>query len=189
MIVRREDRAMSREFGLEIIDKASYGTLCLADEEGLPYGVPLSLARDGEKLYFHSAKAGKKVDLIKDGSQIAVVFVGEHQVPSVMDSEQVRKASESPKTFHLLTSKIFTTEFESAMVHGIIRRLTDEEQKIRGLRVICEKFTPQWMEYFEEAIASGLKVTDVYEIRIIDLTAKRKKFDASGEEMKWQRMS
>lgn len=188
MKVRREDRAMSREFGLEIIDQATYGTLCLVDEEGVAYGVPLSLARDNDRLYFHSAKAGKKVDLIKDLSEVHLSFVGRHQVPSVMSVEEVEQAASSPKTFGVLTSKLFTTEFESAMVRGTIRCLTTEQEKIYGLRVICEKFTPQWMAYFDRAIESGLKVTNIYEIKIVEVTAKRKKFDENGEEMKWQRM-
>lgn len=56
--MRRKDREMSSEFGLKVIDKSRYGILSTVDEE-LPYGIPLSIVRDDNTLYFHSAKQGK----------------------------------------------------------------------------------------------------------------------------------
>ncbi len=186
--MRRKDREMDRSFGLEVIDRAQYGVLNLVDEDGKAYGVPLSIARDGEVLYFHSAKSGKKVDLIKDGSQVHLTFVGKSQVPDLITPEEVARLVELKEGYNVLTTKLFTTEFESAMVTGTIRSVESQEEKTRGLRVICEKYTPQWMQYFERALNDGLKVTAIYAIDIGEVTAKRKKFDANGEEMKWQRM-
>lgn len=184
--MRRKDREMDQEFGLAVIDKASFGTLGLVGED-CAYTIPLSIAREGEHLFFHSAKAGKKVDLLQQAEKVSVVFVGEHQVPQVMTKEEADKAISSPETFGELTRKIFTTEYESAMVVGSIVKLEDKEDKIHGLEVICQKFTPQWMTYFLQAIESGLERTDVYRITIEEITSKRKKFDAFGEEMKWMR--
>jgi len=45
------------------------------------------------------------------------------------------------------------------------------------------------MHYFPQATRSGLGITAVYAVDITHLTAKRKKFDALGDEMKWQRMA
>lgn len=185
--MRRKDREMGEEFALQVIDKARFGVMSLVDDREA-YGIPLSIARIGKKLYFHSAKAGKKVDLIPKNPKVHISFVGEHHVPTVFDKNAVEEMTSEPEKFAQLTSKIFTTEFESAMVLGFIQKLENDDEKIKGLRAICEKFTPQWMAYFDKAIASGLKVTDVYVIDIEELTAKRKKFDAFGEEMKWQRM-
>ena len=44
------------------------------------------------------------------------------------------------------------------------------------------------MENFEDAIAKSLDRTAVWKIRIENLTGKRKKYDKSGEEMKFGRM-
>ncbi len=187
--MRRKDREMDKAFGLTVIDKASYGILSLPDGEGMAYGIPLSIAREGDTLYFHAAKSGKKTALITDGALVHITFVGDCQVPSVMTASEADDAAKNPETFGLLTSKLFTTEFESAMVRGPVRLLQSDEEKIRGLRAIAQKFTPQWMPYFPQAIESGLKITAVYAVHIQDITAKRKKFDAQGQEMKFQRMA
>jgi hypothetical protein len=44
------------------------------------------------------------------------------------------------------------------------------------------------MPYFEAAAESGMSRTVVIRIDIETLTAKRKKYDADGVEMKWGRM-
>ena len=185
--MRRKDREMPRDFGLAIIDKASYGVLSLADPSGSAYGVPLSFARENNTLYFHAAQSGRKKQMLHDGAKVHVVFVGEVQAPTTTTEEQAQKAAQSPHTFGLLTSKLFTTEFESAMVEGIIRKVSDPAGKTRGLQLICQKYAPEWMQYFAQAAADGMQKTDVYAIEMVTLTAKRKKFDAQGEEMKWQR--
>lgn len=56
------------------------------------------------------------------------------------------------------------------------------------MKLICEKYTPTKMDYFDLAIKAGLKRTNVYKIEIEEVKAKRKKYDINGEEMKWGRM-
>lgn len=98
----------NREFGIKVIDKAQYG-------------LPLSVVRNGNLLYFYSAKEGK-------------------------------------------------------------------DEKIKAMRSICEKYTPDKMKYFDSAINAGLNRTNVYKMKIENITAKRKKYDSQGVEMKWARM-
>ena len=187
--MRRKDREMDREFGLQVIDRAAYGVLSIVDSDGSAYGVPLSLAREGDVLYFHAAQSGKKTDLLRDGAQAHVVFVGPTRIPNVMTQQEAADAAKTPAKFGDLTSKLFTTEFESAMVLGTIRQLVSDGEKTHGLWVIAQKFTPQWMPYFPQAVESGLAITAVYAIDITQVTAKRKKFDPTGQEMKWQRQA
>lgn len=178
---------MSRVFGQVVIDRAPFGVLSVLEPDGQPYGLPLSIAREGDTLYFHSATGGKKTALLPNGAPVHVVFVGEVRVPAVMTREEAEEAAKDPARFGELTSKLFTTEFESAMVRGRVRLLKTDEEKTRGLQIISQKFTPQWMPYFPRAIESGLKHTAVYAVDIDEITAKRKKYDAAGAEMKWQR--
>ncbi|HQE06252.1 MAG: hypothetical protein WBJ82_11005 [Tepidanaerobacteraceae bacterium] len=44
------------------------------------------------------------------------------------------------------------------------------------------------MDYFPLAIKVGFDKANIYAIDIQEITAKRKKFDAKGEELKWGRM-
>ena len=54
--MRKESRAMDREWALEVMHKAPYIAVSFIDEDGKPYGLPLSLASDDDvNWYFHGA--------------------------------------------------------------------------------------------------------------------------------------
>ena len=87
-------------------------------------------------------------------------------------------------------SKVFTTEFSSAIVTGRVESIdyADKADEFRlAMRAVCEKYTPDKMDFFDSALDFSLKRLAVFSISIDSITAKRKKFDADGEEMKWQR--
>ena len=44
--------------------RGTSGVLALSGDDGYPYAVPISYIYDGEKLYFHSARQGHKLDAI-----------------------------------------------------------------------------------------------------------------------------
>lgn len=54
--MRRSDRERDAAFALEVLDKAPFVTVSMTREDGTLYGLPLSLARTGDKtFYFHCA--------------------------------------------------------------------------------------------------------------------------------------
>ena len=54
--MRKESRAMDSQWALEVMHKAPYITVSFIDEDGKPYGLPLSLASDDDvNWYFHGA--------------------------------------------------------------------------------------------------------------------------------------
>ena len=59
---------MSYEDARAILTGGVYGILATAGEDGLPYGVPLTYAVQGNRLYFHGAGHGQKLKNI--GEQI-----------------------------------------------------------------------------------------------------------------------
>lgn len=186
--MRRKDREMSSEFGIEVIDGAKYGVVSMIDEDNEPYGIPLSIVREGNTLYFHSAIDGKKVRIFEKNSRVSVAFVGETKIPEIYTNEELDEIAKDEAKAILLVSNVFSTEYESAIAKGRIRLVEDEEEKIRAMRLICEKYTPTKMDYFHMAVKSGLEKTNMYGIEIEEVTAKRKKYDINGEEMKWGRM-
>lgn len=186
--MRRKDREMSVEFGLEVIDRSEFGVLSLVDLQGEVYSVPLSIARDGMQLYFHSARSGLKNTILEEGKKVRVVFVSDVRVPELYENSQLDQILAEEQGIEMLGSKVFTTEFASAIVTGKIAIVESNEGKLHGLRVICQKLVPGKMAYFEAAAQGALAITAIYRIDIEEITAKRKKFDANGEEMKFQRM-
>lgn len=186
--MRRKDREMNREFGIEVIDKSTYGVVSMIDEDNKPYGIPLSIVRDEDSLYFHSAMAGRKVKILEKNPNVSVAFVGEVKVPENYTKEELDEIVKDKSKAVLLISSVFTTEYESAVVKGKVQLVEDEEEKIKAMKLICEKYTWTKMDYFDMAIKAGLKRTNVYKIEIKEIKSKRKKYDTHGEEMKWGRM-
>ncbi len=169
--MRRADREMDAAFAMEVFDKAPYITVSFTLPNGKPYGVPLSLARTDEKtFYFHGAMEGRKLDCIAANPNVALSAVTKC-APMV-----------GPK------DNSFTLQYKSAMAVGVAEVVTDRQEKINGLRAICERFLPHHMDVFDEAIARSLDRTAVVRITLSDPpTGKRKQYDNHGEEMKWGR--
>jgi len=83
----------------------------------------------------------------------------------------------------------FTLQFKSAIAFGKAEIVTDEAEKIHGLRLICERFLPQHMDAFDQSIARSLSRTAVVRITLPEPpTGKRKQYDKEGVEMKYGRM-
>ena len=164
--MRRHDREMPREFAIEVVDKCEYAVLAMLDPDGAPYCVPLSIVRMGERIYFHSARDGFKLDCLKASPRVCISCVGD-----------TCRAKDK-----------FTTEFESAIVRGTAEVVTDDAERIAALRALCERHTPSNMAQFDAAIERSLARTLVVSVSIESITAKRKKYDKNGEEMKFARM-
>lgn len=187
--MRRNDREMNTEFAKQVIDRSRYGVLSIIDNgNSTPYSIPLSIVRDDDFLYFHSAREGTKVDLFLANNQVKIVFVGEVHVPNLFTTSQLDEMIKDEEKTVQLISSVFTTEFESAIVNGKIQEVLDTDEKIHALKLICRKYTPDKMTYFQHAIKSGEKYTRVYCITMDEVKAKRKKYDSEGNEMKWGRL-
>ena len=64
---------MDSQWALEVMHKAPYITVSFIDEDGKPYGLPLSLASDDDvNWYFHGALEGKKLEAIKTHPEVCL---------------------------------------------------------------------------------------------------------------------
>lgn len=159
--MRRKDREMPEAFAWEVAGKCEWAALGLIDPSGKPYVLPVSIACEDRHLYFHSAQSGFKVECLRSHAQVCVSCVGDT---------------------HRLTDA-FTTEFESAILRGTAVEVTDEQEKIHGLRLLCQRHTPANMDHFDEAISRSLSRTAVWRIDVAEITGKR-----NGKEKKVGRM-
>ena len=154
------------------MDKAPYITVGMTGADGMPYCVPLSLARrDEQTFYFHCATEGKKLDILQTNPQVCLTAVSKCK-PTV-----------GPK------DDSFTLEYKSAMALGKAEIVTDDNEKREALRAICQRFLPKHMEAFEAAVERSMKRTAVVRITLTEPpVGKRKQYDANGDEMKYGRM-
>ena len=75
--MRRKDREMPPEFALTVADKCEYAVISMTDISGEPYCVPVTIARDGNAVYFHSAKEGQKITALRANPGICMACVGD----------------------------------------------------------------------------------------------------------------
>jgi protein CrcB len=152
--MRRKDREMDKDFAYSVIDKAVFGTLATVNKDGTPYCIPVSIARKDDKIYFHSAKSGTKIDNIKRNPTVCMSFVGNVHVPEELNDGSKQDNTDSTKVFDTR----FTTEFESAVVFGTISIVEDKNEKVMGLRLISEKYvvSPYWRLLVTVGFVGGL---------------------------------
>ena len=146
--MRRSDRATTPEKAWEILENADYMTLSMMGAEGVPYGVTLSFARVGERLYFHCANEGYKLDSLRKNPAVCVNAVAQQRI----------KAEE------------FTVAFESAVAFGTAHEVTEQAQRVEGLLAICKKYAPE-NPGAGEYVAMDPEVS-VWRIDVTDISGK-----------------
>jgi uncharacterized protein len=159
--LRRKDREIT-DFG-EIVEVMKRCTVCHVAFRGdeYPYVVPMNFGMtvdDGQIcLYFHSAKVGKKHELIQRNNRVAFVMEDAHSIVT----GPVVGACES------------TMEFESVMGTGTLEYVREAE-KVGALNVILDHYDVKEGESFHfhnEVVPS----VAVLKLAVRDLSAKKRK--------------
>ena len=149
--MRKASRQISEEEAYEVLTKAPYVTVSMTREDGTPYGVPLSLVRgEGSTFYFHCADEGEKMDCLRYNPVVSLSAVS--KCTPAFEVEKVN----------------FTEHYRSAIAVGKCDRVEDREEKIKALRLLCERFLPKYMDYFDEAIARSLDRTTIIRITLTE---------------------
>ena len=153
--MRRKDRLLCDDDCRKLLDVAQYGVMASVSPDGQPYGVPLSFVYKDDKIYFHCAKDGCKIDNIRANDRVSFTCVGQ------------------PKPAY--EHKNFTTYFESVIAFGHISLVTGQDERYMAMRELCRKYLPDYMEHFEEAMQHSASRTDVYAIIPERVTGKAKR--------------
>jgi predicted GIY-YIG superfamily endonuclease/nitroimidazol reductase NimA-like FMN-containing flavoprotein (pyridoxamine 5'-phosphate oxidase superfamily) len=151
--MRRKDRQMPAEFAWEVVDKCEYAFLAMIAEDGVPYGLPVTIVRTGETVYFHSAMEGRKIRSLRKSPRVCLTCVGDTEI----------------------LQEQYTTLYESAVAFGTAEEVTDAEEKKEALRRLCLRHTPDHMEGFADAIQRSLARTAVWKIRVEEISGKAKR--------------
>ncbi len=133
--MRRCKQQISQEECIEILKSQPRGILSVLGEDGYPYGVPLTHWYDEEsgKIYFHGAKAGHKIDAIKNCDKVSFC----------VHDEGYREGDDWP--LHI----------RSVIVFGRIRFVEDSETMTGVCTNLCHKFTDD-EAYIEKELSQFL---------------------------------
>lgn len=150
--MRRKKQRLSKEECDRILYNGTSGVLALHGDDGYPYAVPVSYVYDGEKLLFHSAKNGHKIDAIIKNA--AASFC-------VIDQDQI-------------VPEEYTTYFRSIIAFGRIRILEDDTEKRSAIEKLAVKYAPDdTAENRNNAIDREWKLLCMMEMEIEHLTGKQ----------------
>ena len=149
--MRRFKQQISDEKCRKILKEEKRGVLSMIGENGYPYGIPMDhwYSEEDDKLYFHSAKTGHKLDAIAACEKVSYC---------VMD-EGFQKEGE------------WALNISSVVVFGRMKVVEDEEKKREICINLCRKFTDD-EDYLQRELAGALPRVNCLELEIEHMTGK-----------------
>jgi nitroimidazol reductase NimA-like FMN-containing flavoprotein (pyridoxamine 5'-phosphate oxidase superfamily) len=148
--VRRRDRSVSESDARAILARAEYGVLATVGEDGWPYAVPLNHVLAADVLYLHCAVEGHKLANLAHEERVSYCAVASaHVMPAML-----------------------STLYESAVVFGRARLVTDAAEKRRALQLLIARFGGDPGAQLEEALRKWDARTAVIRIEVERITGK-----------------
>lgn len=148
---RKEKEVCSREVMEKLLDSAQIIRIGLIDG-GEPYIVPMLFGYRAGSIYMHSAREGRKIDIIKKGGMVC------------FEVEEAGEVTEKD------TPCKWTLDYVSVVGWGEARIIEDREEMRKGLDVIMLHYggKPPF-EYSESSLTKML----VIRVDIASMTCKR----------------
>lgn len=119
--MRRKRQLLSEKESIAVLVNGTSGVLSLLGDDGYPYGVPISYVYADNKIFFHSAKAGHKIDAIRTYNKASFC---------VIDQDNI-------------VPEEYTTYFRSVIVFGKLRILADEKELREAIEKLAIKYHPK----------------------------------------------
>lgn len=116
--MRRKNQQLSVAESEAILNSCTSGVLAVSGDEGYPYAVPLSYVYSDNKLYFHCARSGHKLDAVQNCSKASFCVIAKDDI---------------------LPEK-YTTLFKSVIVFGKIRILKTAEEMEAPIKILTRKY-------------------------------------------------
>ena len=155
--MRRKDREVNDINGIEEIVKSCKTCHVAMVDDGMPYVIPLSFGYeindDVLTLYFHSAKEGRKIDILQKNNSVCFEMCNEGEAIY---------AKETP-----CNSGYY---YSSVIGNGKVEFITDMNEKIKALSLLMKHQTGADVAFNEEQADTVC----VYKIASNDFSGKKK---------------
>ena len=127
--MRRFKQELSKEECIEILKSEPRGVLSMIGDDGYPYGIPMThwYCEEDEKIYFHGAKEGHKLDAIRKCDKVSFCVY----------DKGYRREDE------------WSLNIRSVVVFGRMNIVSDDEKVIEVCSNLCRKFMDD-EEYIEQ---------------------------------------
>ena len=149
--IRKQKNALSLDAAKQLLRTARRGVLAVNGDNGYPYAIPINYFYDEaqEKIYFHGASAGHKVDALKVCDKVCFTVCG---------TESIREEAWAPF-------------MQSAVVFGRCRLPESSPETLALLKRFAMKYYPN-EQLAEEEIAAAGKAVQMFVIEIEHLSGK-----------------
>lgn len=149
--IRKKKNEISSDAAKELLRCSRRGVLAVNGDNNYPYAIPVNYLYDEEaqKIYFHGAKAGHKVDSLKACDKVCF---------TVISQEIVKEEPWAPF-------------LQSVVVFGRCHLVENQEDCIRLVKKFAMKYYPDEKLVDEEVKISG-KAVQMFEIEIEHFSGK-----------------
>ncbi|MEG6523315.1 pyridoxamine 5'-phosphate oxidase family protein [Desulfotomaculum sp. 1211_IL3151] len=147
--LRRGKQLLSMEDTVAVMDRCTNGVLACLGDEGFPYAVPLSYVYYNDKIYFHSAKAGHKIDAISNYPKVSF---------SVIDEDTI-------------VSEKYTSYFRSIIAFGKAR-IVEGDERLEAFKALVEKYSGDQPEEAKRKEIIGCSQAYIIAIDVEHITGK-----------------
>lgn len=148
--MRRKKQLLTEEQTEQIMCNGITGILGVLGDDGYPYTVPVNYVYENKVIYFHCAKAGHKLDAIRNCEKVSFC---------VIEKEDV-------------IPEKFTSFFRSAIAFGKASEITDDDTKLKAMQLLNSKYAPGLVKDGDKAIQNEWNRLCVIKIDVEHLTGK-----------------
>ncbi|HAB60913.1 MAG TPA: 5-nitroimidazole antibiotic resistance protein [Lachnospiraceae bacterium] len=118
--MRRKKQVLSLEENIQVLNRGTSGVLAVSGDDNYPYAVPLSYVYHDNKIFFHCAKKGHKLDAIFRNEKVSFCVIDKDEV--IQDE--------------------YTSYFRSVIVFGKARILEDDSEKRKAIEILTARYSP-----------------------------------------------
>lgn len=147
--MRRSEQLLSLDATNAVMDRCTNGILACLGDDDYPYAVPLSYVYFNNRIYFHCAKEGHKIDAIMKNPKVSFTVVDEDRV----------------------VSKEYTTYFRSAICFGKAR-ITDGEERLLAFKALVNKYSSDIPEEIRDSKINECSVAYIIAVDVEHITGK-----------------
>lgn len=147
----------------ELLAEVEYGSLALC-KENRPYSVPLNFVKVGDVLYFHGAKRGRKIDILKENSYASLSVVKSYSMIQSYFSSKENLACPA------------TQFFKSIIIDGKVEFVEEYDEKVMALEALMQKLQKEgrYKPLSEEVYEKAINATTLYKLIPEETQAKFK---------------
>lgn len=147
--MRRINQLLSAEDTVAVMNRCTNGVLACYGDDDYPYAVPVSYVYFNDKIYFHSAKSGHKIDAIMINPKVSFTVIDEDTIVSAE----------------------YTSYFRSVIAFGKAR-IVEGDEWFKGFEALVEKYSGDQPKETNQKEISGCTRSHIIAIDVEHITGK-----------------